>query len=905
MSVARGLLRIVLLRSGGYDYAELDLQTPIHLVAGNNVGKTTLIAALQFLYIDDVRQMHFAHDLSKTKQHYFPSSGSFVLFECMTPTGLQVFGLRGQGPVQGFDYDRFTYSGAYIKSDFLDDRMPLPWSEVSQRLVSRDLRPMEAKHVRASLTGSRDSKGPPLGLVPLKRSGSYDSFRFLFRNLLRLSRIEQKQLKELFIDICRPRLRHVEVDVRHDYSEMFARIEKDAQDVEALQTVAPAIAELVKAFDARGQVRRRQVASWRRIETLLESERVRVGMAVDGLETRRSEVDRELQWLEGEQASSRDEAQSLAVQRGRLQEKQRSLAELRDRVRSFEPNLESVGRRELQKRLDGLVARLATASRASRSHVEAELRKLRQRLPLEQRLVALHTDAVVTWLRRESGLDDSALADVFTVVNPALLGEVVDGDRIQVGDPQAAVALMGAIAAAFDDVGFAAHGIRVRGAGEGGASPLDEYQNVDVVRERVRQTIRRIEELDEVLHDLAEAEEVESERDDAQAALDEARARLGEWESWTERQHELADAEASLVELAKHSERVEARRRDLQAEQTRFAVEASGFDGQIRVLRDELQRCVMDVQRLQSPPSDWGEGLLPPDSDAAPFDELLRMYRGDHVRQQQLDRDVSQLFRDVENKTAGRHSAATDAETILRLQGELDALGARQKAVQELWTSLVDGMCSAFKSLVEAVDEVQREVSRLTAALNRRQVSNLERVELTLVKQRDLVERLESVIHVDETPLFAAAGGRAQAAHELRGWLESRPRIELAELFDLRFRIIDVRGHTKTFDSLSQIESQGTSTTIKVLVHLELLRTLLADETVTVPFFLDEVATLDPANLSALVDHAVTMGFVPVIASPEARDSVDTLYFLRPSAGGLVLDETSRVRIDRGQASAH
>lgn len=902
MSIARGLLRIVLLRSGGYDYAELDLQSPIHLVAGNNVGKTTLIAALQFLYIDDSRQMHFAHDWRKTKQHYFPDSGSFVLFECMTPTGLQVFGLRGQGPVQGFDYDRFAYSGAYLRSDFLDGRTPRPWSDVSQRLVSRDLRPMEPKHLKASLTGSGDSKGPPLGLVPLRRSGSYDSFRFLFRNLLRLSRIEQKQLKELFIDISRPRLRQVEVDIRRDYAEMFARVEKDAQDVEALQGVAPSIASLVTGFEARTQVRGRLVASWRRIEQLLENERQRVLQAVEGLETRRGAVAIELQRVEGAQKGARDEVQRLGEQRGRLSEQKRGLEELRDRVRGFTPDLEAASRRQLQGRIDELVARLAGVDRADRRQVESELRALRQRLSADQRLLDRYSDAVVTWLRSESGLDDKALGEVFTVVNPALLGEVLGGERVQVNDDLAAVALVRAISAAFDDAGFSANGVRVRPAAEGAPSPLDEYQNVEVVRERVHQQTKRIAELEQVLGDLAEVEQLERQRDEARRALEAAKTRLRDWESWNARQQDLDDVVSQLGVLAEQGEEIEARQVSLQAEHAQFILERSGIDKQIEEWRLGLRRHTEDVQRLQAPPVAWAEADLAEGAEEATLDEMVRAYRSDGGRQQQLDREVTQLFTDVEHKTAGRHLGATESETIDRLEDELSALEARQKAVQELWTSLVDGMRSAFKSLVEAVDEVKREVSRLTTALGRRQVSNLEHVELALVKQHDLIRRLEAVIDVEETPLFAGAGGRTRAAREVQTWLESRPRIELAELFDLRFRIVDVRGQTKTFDSLSQIESQGTSTTIKVLVHLELLRTMLSDESVSVPFFLDEVATLDPSNLSALVEHATSMGFVPIIASPEARDSVDTLYFLRPGAGGLVLDESSRVRLHREPA---
>lgn len=127
MSVLRGPNRMVLIRSGGYDYAELQLHAPVHLVADNNVGKTTLIAALQFLYIDDPQKMHFSHSWSETRQHYFPETHSLMLFEVWTPTGPQVVGFRGLGPVQGFRYERLIYAGEYKRTDFIDGLRVLPW----------------------------------------------------------------------------------------------------------------------------------------------------------------------------------------------------------------------------------------------------------------------------------------------------------------------------------------------------------------------------------------------------------------------------------------------------------------------------------------------------------------------------------------------------------------------------------------------------------------------------------------------------------------------------------------------------------------------------------------------------------------------------------------------------------
>ncbi len=50
-----GVRRLVAINSGNVQYANLDLSEPVHLAAANNRGKTTLVNALQFLYVDEFR----------------------------------------------------------------------------------------------------------------------------------------------------------------------------------------------------------------------------------------------------------------------------------------------------------------------------------------------------------------------------------------------------------------------------------------------------------------------------------------------------------------------------------------------------------------------------------------------------------------------------------------------------------------------------------------------------------------------------------------------------------------------------------------------------------------------------------------------------------------------------------
>jgi len=77
-----GVKRLILINSGRYGFAEVDLQVPVHLAAGNNQGKTTLVNALQFLYINDLGNMKFPNTDEETTRHYFGGQNSYLIFEC-------------------------------------------------------------------------------------------------------------------------------------------------------------------------------------------------------------------------------------------------------------------------------------------------------------------------------------------------------------------------------------------------------------------------------------------------------------------------------------------------------------------------------------------------------------------------------------------------------------------------------------------------------------------------------------------------------------------------------------------------------------------------------------------------------------------------------------------------------
>ncbi len=129
--------------------------------------------------------------------------------------------------------------------------------------------------------------------------------------------------------------------------------------------------------------------------------------------------------------------------------------------------------------------------------------------------------------------------------------------------------------------------------------------------------------------------------------------------------------------------------------------------------------------------------------------------------------------------------------------------------------------------------------------------------------------------------------------------MEANPVTRYAELFSLGFTVVGADGRKHTYHDFKQIESHGTTITIKVLFNLLVLKSQMRSGACHVPFFLDEIQTLDPANRSAILITAQKLGFVAITASPDSVSEVNYLYFLQPEKGRIVLRNKHHIGIKR------
>ena len=130
---------------------------------------------------------------------------------------------------------------------------------------------------------------------------------------------------------------------------------------------------------------------------------------------------------------------------------------------------------------------------------------------------------------------------------------------------------------------------------------------------------------------------------------------------------------------------------------------------------------------------------------------------------------------------------------------------------------------------------------------------------------------------------------RESAVVNFRARLQGNPIVRFADLFTLGVTVEGPTGRKHTYPDLKKIESDGTTVAVKVMFNLLVLKSQLKRDDCQVPFFLDEIHSLDAANRQAIIAMARKLGFLAVTAAPESVGEVDALFYLQPRRGRILL----------------
>lgn len=907
MQAGLGPTKLIAIRSGSYDYAEVDLANSIQLVGPNNAGKTTLINTLQFLYIDNRNHMAFGdHEPEATRAYYFPDHYSYLLFECLGPKGTYVLGWRGQSKASGGDPVRFTYDGGYDIADYMgkDDRVLDP-KTVNAKLAERNYRELkDAAAHRDSILVATKGESNGLGVVHLTETERYAHFKEVLKNLLSLRSIDQNEMKRSLLMLASIPPNKPALEANRLMTEDFERIRDRRLKLNTLKSEKERLEKYIGMSDTRFDLEARLATVY---ADLMEKRR----KAHDHNKHVKEAILAKQDALEKEKISTAEILKDLdekiaeiAGAKGRAEGDLARIADLGKGLEEFVENMEREALNNAKDRLHVLNRQLGNAEEADRQRTARSLAEVTGRVASTERAIANFDKALISELRES--MSNEELHQLSKLFNLEILKLPVEKGGVELKKRKQLDAMLKGLAESIkDDVYNDAH---VKLPLPDNSVGWMELVDVKALKKSLTDLKAEQDRLRKLMDAIENRETLAKERAGVQAECDAHIQLLNKWEHLQAAMVEEPRLQKRLSEVVKEKAAADKERKEIREKLDEISVKLFEQRTALNQEDERFNRLLRLMESCIPPPDPEAKGTVLVSVPNDPEDAIA-LYSKHMAEHNAMSREMDQLRSKIEGVLKSDIIGPTEMETIRLMREQIEGLPTFEETLRKDWDNYLHLLRANFANVLNGLNDIKSAAEKLNRRFGNVSVSNLESLRMEVMDQNELVVALKELAETDHTGLFDSSGKLDAAYQSFRNKLSERLTLNYGDLFTLRFNVTTRGGRTHSYDNL-QVESHGTAITIKVLFNLLVLRSMLKEDPrrhtplSRVPFFLDEVHSLDAVNRKAVLGMARDLGFMAITAAPEPVSEVDALYFLRPQNGRLVLRNELRIGVKFNEALA-
>lgn len=883
-------VKIVLINSANCQYAEFDLSDSLHLVALNNRGKTSIINTLQFLYIDSFKEINLGYTLDQTWKHYFPALGSYILFELNTGTGRKVFGLAATG--LGSQPEKFLLDGAFDSQDFIQQQEGklLPkkpeqlFPDTGSKLIARRLEP---KHHRALLRPF-NSKQNPTGLGLVGDSRDYRLFKRLFRQLLQLKGITIKDLKAQIEQVNHSLMeKEQKINVQREFSEPYERVRKDQDSLRRLLDNQDTIEHVIELTED-SRTRQGKLVHYSLASNALFLKEVE--MLEETLETQLSQQIRCKDQLPEIKLAKDDKQQQISREDQRLGVINHDIAAYEKLTRECHEitlELEQQKLINLEEERDELQGQLFNVRNQDLTQLEKSLAFKQEKLTKTQ--LQLNNLSNTLYVRLKAILSDDELRVLYQLSNTELW-HLITEKQFQLHDDQALKAFLKSTLQKAPDTQFELPGLRLE-LSSISSTQLQQLGSPEFLEKQIKTLTADIAELNTKIKAICEQASIQQRIETIKQELQVIADTIKKHQQW---QAASTDYECWLAQ----SEQIDETIRLLKQEMSAYDERAYELRQQVKQLAEHIKTTRQQIEVLNGQKR-WIENHPPKQEwttievmrDASSFEELYDAYR---AQSEALSHDRQAIAQKLERlRERFIHLTGLNDEDAIRfLRDQLEAIPEREKSINDEWRRIFTSFAAHCRGIIDSVDTIDSYLAELNRLLARQTISNLRSIKI-VIEKNEWYRRIVKIREWKEQdlPLF---GGLDESAIEdllnsIKPLLE-KVNITVSDLYDLVLKVVDTHGNEKQYQSLD-LESNGTSITVKTIIFISMINQAISGkknigDTIRLPFYVDEIDSLDDANAQNIHDIALNLGLIPIFASPKGSGICKRLYQLENNAIG-------------------
>lgn len=865
------LKRIVILNSATYGKAivRLDDCDSIQLVGPNNVGKSTMIFTLNFLFIIDGRKMTFVDNKTGDKEtvhHYFPSPiNSYVIFEIFKHRYYSIVIKRNnEGELEYYKFDH-EYRDDFFIENKNNQQTIFKFDDFRTRLIEAGLTlyPFKDKREVFSFVYQRGKRNN--GIVWLEDNvitdGLSNNFSKIYRYLINSKLITNPALKESLI-IANNKDREVlnfSQKSKKDINDLL-RVNEEIKTISSIRNEFFEFREVVNLFKAKSKILAELIFAFnsRYSPTLIELE-TQYFQKKKELETTQFELNEEL--IPQKQKLDR-EIGGKEVELRQILEKQSQSQKLIDEINSFE-SLEFLNQQlfnldEKRKHIESSITRVEKYTVKQLEQKISEQRISIQKLDNRIKGYSNQLIHTITTNHEDKEILNSILSTDFSSLPSELLKEKITaiGEFMNLFDGQ----------------------IKLPPSLKG--KPVD---SIEELTERLEASKSEQEELEKLLPVAIDSEKAQKDLQELNSKLSEIRLKISKIESKPATEKILEGERILFKDTSQQKELLEKDLRILNEDISRksdsipIVIEAKDkLDKRI----EELKRWKVETEKI----------LLEPIAFES-YDTLNQIFNKLSLAKydtEQLKISKDRAFDNLKNKV--KSNLADEDEFVNFLQDEIACLSEKDKSVETILQAISTQFANPAHILVKRYGEFKEFiVNQFNSKLSKARISDIESLKIVLNDNSRILSDLKKISSIEEfTPQMSFDFDKAENLKVLNSYLDLGKKIEFAELFDIELHLTK-DGKEKKVDLVDQVESTGTDIMVRLVIIMSIINRLaINDKDNKITIAIDEIARVDGKNRIELFKFCKEHNFIPVCTSTEETilDGFDKYILLyRPQKG--------------------
>jgi hypothetical protein len=876
------LKRLVILNSTTYGKAVIsfDDADSIQLVGPNNIGKSTLVFTLNFLFIIDGKKMTFVDNKTGDKDtihHYFPSaSNSYIVFEIFKQRYYSIILKRNhEGELEYYKIESEYKEELFIKNENQQQTI-LKFEALEEKLISSGLTLYSFKDKREVFNFVYQRSKRNNAVVWLEDSvvsdGLSNNFSKIYRYLINSKLITNKTLKEALIiaDNRDKESINFSQKSKKDINDLL-RINNEIKSIYSIQKDFYEFREILNQFKARSKNLSEFVFAFNSLysPTLVEVETSYFKKKKE-LEDTQLELN---EHLTPQKQKLDREIGGLDVELGNIISSQESLKNKIIKIKGYEgsPFL-TQELLNLEPKRRALEASITRVERYSAAQIKVKIQEL--------------TQTVATLTNQINGYEQQLIhkisdkKEIREFLNAILSKDVTSSNAHTILQK---VSEVKPLLNLFDGK------INLSGINAKTVTSLDD------LKVRLASASIDLEDFEKLLPVAVNAEAALQDLENLNLTIAEVKLKITEIESMPVLEKQLNEEKELFTKLTNTKDKAERQLATLKETIVRMTESIpiitkarDGFDKRA----DDLRGWKAEIEKIGIEPTSWetAEGIN-------------HVYS--RIQQISLDRNELKIKKDryFDNIKFKIQSNESDEDVLIKfIEDEIACLADKQKGVDTILQAISTQFANPAYTLLKRYGEFKEFINnKFNAKISKTKISDIESLKIVLNDNIKAIDELKKISSIQEfTSQINFDFDQSENLKTLKHFLDSGKKIDFDELFDIELHLTK-NGKEKKVDLREQVESTGTDIMVRMVIIMSVINKLVhSDKRNKITIAIDEIARVDGKNRLELFKFCKEHNFIPVCTSTEETmlDGFDKYVMVfRPSKGKKVIINESQPNV--------